>query len=225
MLDAPADDPGRLALDRAVADAVVARVASGARGRIDADAIALRVLLTGVPPVARPAVRALLGRIEATVAPPLTVHGPLSRALAADRFGMTFEVAVDTAGALAAAADGRRALIDLDGAWWGRLLATPGLRVVLALPDDAAGQPRALMISREPSGPTGDDRTFWVTDSRIRDDAILAALGAAGLAAQPPVVQGGLKLFALAGYVQANDPRLADLPGALSGVIGAAPVF
>jgi hypothetical protein len=37
------------------------------------------------------------------------------------------------------------------------------------------------------------------------------------------VETGGLKLFMLAGYHQADDPRLARAPGRLSGVIGAAP--
>jgi hypothetical protein len=39
------------------------------------------------------------------------------------------------------------------------------------------------------------------------------------------IAAGGLKLFMLAGYVQAEDGRLASAPGSLSGVIGAAPQF
>ena len=39
------------------------------------------------------------------------------------------------------------------------------------------------------------------------------------------IAAGGLKLFMLAGYVQAEDGRLASAPGSLSGVIGAAPIF
>jgi hypothetical protein len=74
-------------------------------------------------------------------------------------------------------------------------------------------------------GPTGDDRTFWITDSVLAPGRITAALGAAGLAATPLIEAGGLKLFALAGYVQARDGRLDDAPGSLKGVIGAAPVF
>jgi hypothetical protein len=34
---------------------------------------------------------------------------------------------------------------------------------------------------------------------------------------------GGLSLFALAGFYQRDDARLARAPGRLSGVIGAAP--
>ena len=36
---------------------------------------------------------------------------------------------------------------------------------------------------------------------------------------------GGLMLFVLTGYVQAEDIRLDGAPGGLTGVIGAAPVF
>ena len=56
-------------------------------------------------------------------------------------------------------------------------------------------------------------------------DPDLAALAQAGLAAQPLTPGGGLKLFLLAGYVQAEDGRLDGAPGDLTGVIGAAPVF
>jgi hypothetical protein len=129
--------------------------------------------------------------------------------------------------ALKAVRDGARALMDLTPSdpWWGRLLAEPELRVVAALPDHGAGHPRALMVQRTASGPTGDDRTFWVTDSPLSAGRIASALGKAGLAASPLIEAGGLKLFALAGYVQAQDGRLDDAPGSLKGVIGAAPLF
>lgn len=222
MLVEPPQDEARLALDRAVADAVAARIAAGSRSGPDADAIALHALLADIPPAARPSVRAVLGRVEAATAPPLTVCGPLSEALAADRFGLGYSRAADPAAALKTG----RALIDLAaGAWWGRLLAAPDLRVVAALPDDRHGRPHALLVARAQPGPTGDDRTFWVTDSAATDARIIAALSDAGLAAEPLAAAGGLKLFGLAGYVQAEDPRLASAPGALNGVIGAAPLF
>jgi hypothetical protein len=124
------------------------------------------------------------------------------------------------------AAQKTRALIDLSARpWWGRLLALPMLKVIAALPDDAAGAPRALMVSTEAPGPTGDDRTFWVTDSGWPDARIVEALGQAGLAAEFLSGGGGLKLFVLTGYVQAEDIRLDGAPGGLTGVIGAAPVF
>jgi hypothetical protein len=54
-------------------------------------------------------------------------------------------------------------------------------------------------------------------------EAIEDALSKDGVAAELVTEAGGLKLFALAGYYQANDERLARAPGRLSGVIGAAP--
>lgn len=227
MLTEPPEDPARLAQDRAVAEAVRARMAGGGRASPDADAIALREALKGLSPPEAAAVRSLLGRIDAAQGAPLIVWGPASQVLAADRYGLVARVAAKPEAALAAARDGARALMDLTAAsaWWGRLLAEPELRVVAALPDHGPGQPRALMVQRSPSGPTGDDRTFWVTDSPLPDARIVAALGASGLAASSLIEAGGLKLFALAGYVQAQDGRLTDAPGSLQGVIGAAPVF
>lgn len=227
MLTEPEPDAGMEALDRAVAEAVRARVAAGARARPDAEAIALRATLDGLSPTEAGAVRAVLGRIEAANGAPLVVWGAASQTLAADRFGLTARAAADPEQALAAVRDGARALMELtpSSAWWGRLLAEPALRVVGALPDDARAHPRALMIRKAEPGPTGDDRTFWATDSAVSAARIVEALGEAGLVASPLIAAGGLKLFMLAGYVQAEDGRLASAPGGLSGVIGAAPQF
>ncbi|HYC99238.1 hypothetical protein [Brevundimonas sp.] len=227
MLAEPPEDPARLAQDRALVEAVRARMAGGPRATPDADAIALREVLKDLSPSEVAAVRSVLGRIDAAHGAPLIVWGPASQVLAADRYGLVARMAAKPEAALAAARDGARAVMDLTpaSAWWGRLLAEPELCVTAALPDHGAGQPRALMVERGPSGPTGDDRTFWVTDSPLSADRIVAALGAAGLAASPLIEAGGLKLFALAGYVQARDGRLGDAPGSLKGVIGAAPVF
>ena len=227
MLTEPPEDPARLAQDRALAAAVRARLAGGPRPGPDGDAVALRETLAGLTPAEAAAVRSVLGRVDAAHGAPLIVWGPASQVLAADRFGLVARVAAKPEAALAAARDGARALMDLTGAsaWWGRLLAEPELRVTAALPDHGAGHPRALMIQRALSGPTGDDRTFWVTDSPLPEARIVAALAEAGLAAEPLIAAGGLKLFVLAGYVQAGDGRLSDAPGSLKGVIGAAPVF
>lgn len=227
MLLEPEADAGRLALDRAVADAVRARLAAGPRPTPDADAIAMRGILDGTSPAEAAAARAILGRIDAIHGAPLVVWGPTSQTLAADRFGLTARAAAGPEQALAAVRDGARALMDLtaSSAWWGRLLAEPDLRVVAALPDHRHGVPRALMVQRAEPGPTGDDRTFWATDSAAPDARIVEALGAAGLAADPLIAAGGLKLFMLAGYVQAEDGRLASAPGSLGGVIGAAAQF
>jgi hypothetical protein len=227
MLIEPEADAERQALDRAVADAVRRRLAAGPQPAPDTGAFALRDLLTGLPPAESAVVRAVLGRVDAASGAPLVAWGPASQILAADRFGLTGRIAAGPEEALAAVREGGRALMDLTPgkAWWGRLLAEPGLRVVAALPDDPHGLPRALMVQRAQPGPTGDDRTFWVTDSTAPDARIVEALGAAGLAASPLIAAGGLKLFLLAGYVQAEDGRLASAPGSLSGVIGAAPQY
>lgn len=227
MLQEPPADAARLALDRAVAQAVRARLAAGPRGRPDADAIAVREALERLSPAEAAAVRSVLGRIDAAHGAPLVVWGPASQVLAADRYGLVARLAAKPEAALAAVRTGARALMDLTptSAWWGRLLAEPDLRVVAALPDHGAGHPRVLMVQRADPGPTGDDRTFWATDSKLPDERIIAILSAAGLAASPLATAGGLKLFVLAGYVQALDGRLHGAPGDLTGVLGAAPVF
>ena len=227
MLKTPEPDPKRLALDRAVAEAVKARLAAGPHPTPEVEAIALRRALTGLSQAETAAARCVLGRLDSASGAALTVWGPASQVLAADRFGLTARMAATPEAALAAARKGGRALMDLTGAvaWWGRLLAEPKLRVVGALPDHGHGLPRALLVQPADPGPTGDDRTFWVTDSSWTDSRIAQRLGEGGLAADPLIAAGGLKLFVLAGYVQADDGRLNGAPGDLNGVIGAAPVF
>lgn len=80
------------------------------------------------------------------------------------------------------------------------------------------------------SGPRRRGRRATTAPSGSRDSAwpdarIVEALGQAGLAAEFLSGGGGLKLFVLTGYVQAEDVRLDGAPGGLTGVIGAAPVF
>jgi chorismate mutase len=106
-----------------------------------------------------------------------------------------------------------------DSAWWARLLAEPKLKVFAALPCLATWGPMAAVDLE----PTGDDRTFWVTDAPAPGPAIEEALSRDGVAATLLIATGGLKLFVLSGFYQANDPRLMRAPGVLSGVIGAAP--
>lgn len=111
-----------------------------------------------------------------------------------------------------------------DSAWWGRMLAEPQLQVFAALPCLAAWGPMsALAVAAVDVEPTGDDRTFWVTDAPGSAAAIEEALGRDGVAADLVAEAGGLKLFMLAGFYQRHDERLARAPGRLSGVIGAAP--
>jgi len=149
-----------------------------------------------------------LARHRFGAAPPLVQVGRPEDALAAAR----------TPGGVAVAALSR------DSAWWGRLLAEPQLRVFAALPCLAAWGPMsALAVAAVDVEPTGDDRTYWVTDAPGPAAAIEEALGRDGAAASLLVEAGGLKLFELSGFYQADDARLARAPGRLSGVIGAAP--
>lgn len=235
MLVEPPVDVALDALDRTLLAALRARIKAGARGSADAEILALRAQLNKADAAEIPLLRALLGRIDAATGALMTVWGPAARTLAVDRYGLSVQVAADGDAALFAVQEGGRkrghqggrALIDLGGSkpWWGQLLARPALRVTGALPDDRHSRPLALMIETRPSGPTGDDRTFWVSDSPLADGQIVAALEAAGLVASPLITTGGLKLFMLAGYVQTDDPRLTGAPGSLTGIIGAAPVF
>jgi chorismate mutase len=149
-----------------------------------------------------------LARLRFGAAPPLKPAAKPEDAIAAAR----------TPGGVAVAA------LTPDTAWWGRLLAEPKLRVFAALPCLAAWGPMAaLAVGEVEVEPTGDDVTFWVTDAPQSALAIEEALSRDGAAATLLVEAGGLKLFMLAGFYQADDPRLARAPGRLSGVIGAAP--
>lgn len=226
LLDEPHMDQDLLALDRAVVQAVAARVAAGPRARSDASAIALRALLDGLSPAEAAVVKTVWGRLEAATGPALVTSGGLAQALTTDRFGLGARpLSADEA--LKAVESGSRAVIDLtpDRPWWGRLLARPDLRIVAALPDDRRGRPQAFVVAKDVSGPTGDDRSFWVTDAGWSETKIVDALAQAGLIADPLAAAGGLKLFVLTGYVQAEDGRLKGAPGRLNGVIGAAPIF
>lgn len=228
LLEEPRVDTDRLVLDQALIEALTARLAATSDPSPDASTLALRALLAEADDEHQAAMlRALWGRIEARTGPALVTAGPASALLAADRFGLSAQHLADPDAALAHVASGGRALIDLNAPrpWWGKLLARPELRVVAALPDDRRAIPTALMVQAAPTGPTGEDRTFWVTDSGLSDARIAEALSACGFVARPLAAAGGLKLFMLAGYVQAEDGRLLDAPGSLSGVIGSAPLY
>ncbi len=108
--------------------------------------------------------------------------------------------------------------------WWGRLLAEPRLKVVAALPCLKVWGPLgALAVADAPVEPSGADETFWVTDAAEPAEALVQMLARNGVAACQVEAAGGLKLFKLAGFYQADDPRLVRAPGRLTGVIGAAP--
>jgi chorismate mutase len=149
-----------------------------------------------------------LARLRFGGAPPLRTLAKPEEAMAAAK----------TRGGVAVAA------LTPDSAWWARLLAEPRLKVFAILPCLAAWGPMgALAVAEVEIEPTGDDRTFWVTDAPQPGPAIEEALSRDGVAATLLVSTGGLKLFVLSGFYQPDDPRLARAPGSLSGVIGAAP--
>lgn len=213
-------------LDRRLARALADRLAGGEALDPDAAALALRAVLATAPELPAPLAVAVWRRLQAAAdGRTVGVWGPAGPA--ADRFGGDPGVAAEPNAALEHARGGGVAVLALrtGTAWWGRLLALPALRVTGALPETGHGPPAALVVTAETTGPTGHDRTFWVTDAGGPEAVIVSALSAAGLAAEAVDAAGGLKLFALAGYVQDDDARLAAAPGGLSGVIGAAPVF
>ncbi len=108
--------------------------------------------------------------------------------------------------------------------WWGRMLAEPTLRAFAVVPCLSVwGAPAALALAAVEVEPSGGDQTLWVTDAAGSASEIEAGLGACGIVGDLLADAAGLKLFALAGFIQADDQRLANAPGRLKGVIGAAP--
>jgi chorismate mutase len=112
-----------------------------------------------------------------------------------------------------------------DNGWWGRLLAEPHLKVFAAMPCLTAWGPLgALAVAQIDVEPSGADETYWVTDAPEPAETVTEALSRDGVAAHLLAHGGGMKLFALAGFYQSSDARLARAPGRMTGVIGAAPV-
>jgi chorismate mutase len=149
---------------------------------------------------------------------------------ARERFGFapSFGYVNDATAAIQAARDVRHiSVLSLDprgGAWWARLLAEPKVRIIAALPELSSARPHAVALASITPEPTGDDMTFWVSDSAEHENRIIEALGQRGFAAEWLCTAQGLKLFGLIGYVQEHDERLATKTlGSLSGIIGAAP--
>ena len=146
--------------------------------------------------------------------------------LARLRFGAGPQMSmVDTAEAAIAAAGrlGGVGVLPLEGgAPWAKLLARPKLRAFAVLPCLAAwGRAQAIAVAEVEVEPSGWDQTLWVTDAA---GDVEGALSKIGLAAAPLAEAAGVRLFSLPGYVQAEDERLKQAPGRLSGVIGAAPL-
>jgi chorismate mutase len=229
----------RSALAREVAQAKAAAGQTGFGLRPARETAVLRKLLAARRTAARPSLVVRLWR--ELMADSLSLQGPFHLAVWGGRDpGRTMELARMRFGAApplrqvtkpeealaAARTPGGVAVCALspDSAWWGRLLAEPKLRVFTTLPCLTAWGPlAALAVSEVAVEPTGDDRTFWVTDAAQSPRAIEEGLSGDGVAATFLLEAGRLKLFVLAGFYQADDARLARAPGRLSGVIGAAP--
>jgi hypothetical protein len=151
--------------------------------------------------------------------------GPIATAeLAMRRFGLDASLVpvAKPEEALALVRNLGDAVLALDpvNPWWARLLAERRLAAVDLL---HKGGFRALALGHAEAEPSGSDHTLWATDAAATPAAVEAALGRIGFAGELVWVSGGLKLFALAGYVQRDDRRLLEAPGRLSGVIGVVP--
>ena len=229
----------RAALAKAVATAKAAAGDGGKFGlRPVREAQIMRRLLAARDPAASPALvvriwRELIGDSLSQQGPfHLTVWGGKLEARAVElarlRFGAApkLSMAARPEDAIAAAkTPGGVGVLAItpDSSWWGRLLAEPTLKVFATLPCLAAwGPTTAVAIAQVEVGPTGADQTLWVTDAPDIGKTI-EALSRDGVAGGPLAQHGGLTLYALAGYYQHDDARLARAPGRLHGVIGAAP--
>lgn len=148
--------------------------------------------------------------------------------LARERFGAapTHKVCDDANAVIAASRHPHQiGVVSLDarnGAWWARLLAERSVRVIVALPELGQSHFHALGIAAVTPEPTGNDVTFWVSDARGSESDLLDDLALRGFAADFVMAAQGVRLFAIAGFVQENDDRLKAAPGALSGIIGSA---
>ena len=111
-------------------------------------------------------------------------------------------------------------------AWWARLLLDPSLSIFAILPCVSQwGSASAMAVALVAAEPSGEgDETLWVTDSPKYAYEIETAMSQDGVAARLVTEANGLKLFALSGFYQANDDRLARAPGSLTGVVGVVPV-
>ena len=230
-------EPASPLLDRALLDQITERLCGEAMTPSD-EAIAIRQLVreSGQPAALIVRLwRELSGAQRRRMgAPPIVIYAsrqPLRTLdLARARFGAAADYArADTCEAVLAAAraPGAVAVLALDAQdpWWLRMLAEPRLSVISALPDLASAGPRsALAVASAATAPTGGDETYFVTDAPGPARRVIEAIQTAGFAADLVQETHGLKLLALAGYVQAHDPRLDSAPGRLKGVIGASPL-
>jgi len=226
----------RAALAREVADAKRAAGEAGGLGlRPAREAALIRGLLAAPGRSASPQLTVRLWR--EFISDSLIQQGPFHLAvwggddparaveLARLRFGAAPPLArtADAAAALnEAKSAGGVAVMSLasPSAWWDRLLDEPALKVFATLPClNSLGPRGALAVAAIAVEPTGEDESYWASDAAGAGPA----LAAAGLAAREIASAEGSTLYALDGFIEAGDARLAALPGRRTGLIGAAP--
>lgn len=194
----------------------------------DASARLIRETARAHPDLPPGLIAAVVREIESAARPVMvSAHGPGTDAFSRRRFGYRARVAqvADAKAAVVSARAGARAVVAIDGRdpWWARLLAEPQLSVI---DDDLAGdalRPSLFVVARQWCEPSGDDRTWWITDAPS-PSAVETALSELGFAARHALAVGGMGLFQITGFVQRDDARLAQAPGRLTGVIGAVPI-
>jgi len=167
---------------------------------------------------------------------PLSGHARLAR----EHFGPIAAIRVHPtpARALAAVSSGEASVAVLpapveesasaDSAWWARL-DVPKLQVVARLPfvSEPAGAPGALVVAAVPPDASGDDRTLLLLEAEAGAPRgrIVGALAAVGLKAPSVIVarvgQSTLALVEVEGFLRADDSRLASLPWARRTILGA----
>lgn len=173
-------------------------------------------------------IAAVMRELESAARPVMvSAHGPGTDSFARGRFGFRARIAqvADARAAVASARAGARAVVAIEARdpWWARLLTEPTLSVI---DDDLSGdalKPALFVVARQWSEPSGDDRTWWLTDAPGRPSEIEQALTDVGLSARHALSVGGVGLFQIDGYVQRDDERLGRAPGRLCGVIGCVP--
>ena len=110
------------------------------------------------------------------------------------------------------------------GAWWARLLAEPKVRVFAALPQGFEFEAiTALAMGTVAAEPSGNDTSLVVVESPLSDGEVVARWSQSGLASEIIASEQGLRLIAISGFVQEDDPRIREHFSGLSGLIGHCP--
>ena len=71
--------------------------------------------------------------------------------------------------------------------------------------------------------PSGNDTSLVVVESPLSDGEVVARWSQSGLASEIIASEQGLRLIAISGFVQEDDPRIREHFSGLSGLIGHCP--